>query len=73
MIKTLEGKEVRCQWLGGTYRLTEFHVDRFAVTANAVQHPGLDTAATHSAGAQLTGAPLWWWWGGGGGVGGQRS
>lgn len=43
----------------GTDLLTEFHVHRFAVAADAVQHPRLDAAAAHGAGAQLTGAPLW--------------
>lgn len=46
--------------LVGAHRLAELHVHRFAVTANTVQHPRLDAGAAHSAGAQLTGAPLWW-------------
>ncbi len=39
--------------------LAEFNVDWFAIAANAVEHPRLDAAPTHSVGTQLTCAPVW--------------
>lgn len=36
--------------------LAEFHIHRFAIAADAVEHPGLDAAPAH--GVELTRAPL---------------
>lgn len=41
-----------------SHLLTELDVHRLAVAADAVQHPGLDAAATHGVGAELTRAPV---------------
>lgn len=52
-------KQKKGRELSKSHLLAEFHVHRFAVAANAVEHPGLDAAAAHGVGAQLTRAPLW--------------
>lgn len=41
-----------------SHLIAEFEIDRFAVAADAVEHPGLDAAPTHGVGTQLTRAPV---------------
>lgn len=41
-----------------SHLLTEFYIDRFAVAANTVEHPGLDAAPTHGVRTQLTCTPV---------------